>query len=605
MLSWVLEAQPSGVQDFSSLRSLDSAQLHAYFSWAFNATDTDNDSVMRVADTLLLISKSDYGEYVLAQSYDLKSLSLLTAGYWSEALRYQDSALAIRSRNGWHDALGTSYLHLGLFYWNEGELYERGEDFEEAEKSYRIALGYIEKALDEYDIEGDSSKITNATIHLGVAYYMLYEYDRALQILKEASELAIAINDSDELVSVWLNMSNIFAEQEMLDSARLYMKSASNYFKSIGDLRGLSLVLTNTADMTMDNPYQSIEMLKEADSLTTILGDFNDKATIQEHLAFFYEAAGNYEEALAHYRTYQSLKDSLLNRDFKDQELGVRYQTDRYKEQIQRQREESLRQELALQKTAAQRQRLQIILFSLSVLFVLAIGFFYWRRTVMEKLQQQRLVEMEQAKNLETARAMITGQEQERIRIAEDLHDRLGSTLSAAKMQMEAAASRNGTENKYLNKSSELIDRAIGDTREISHNLISGVLVKLGLAAALEDLKESLQVTNKLDVNLEVVNYSGLPRKTELQLFRITQELVNNSVKHAGGSEIRIKLEEKNGTTCLSVADDGPGFDPDKVKSGLGLINIERRIEAISGTIEMQSGASGSHFVVSVPGGNA
>jgi two-component system NarL family sensor kinase len=601
VLSWVLQAQPAGVRDFSDIRSLDSAQLEEVFSWAFAYTDDGNDSILLLSDTLIKFTREEHGEYLLAQAYDLKSVSSLVTGDWALAITYQDSAIAIRRSNHWNIPLGNSYLHLARVYWDEGEMQERGENFDAAENSFRISLGYNEKALVEFRAANNQRKIALAKLSIGVSHYFLYDYEQALQYFKQVIDLSLKENDSILLADAWINMSNVYGELDQRDSAVYFYDLASVYYKNSGNLYAWYSVRQNMADFYIDQPLKAIEILEEIDSASRFIGDLSATARIQEHLSYAHQMAGNYKEALEYYKGFKSLKDSMLNTDFKSQELDVRYQTNRYKEEIQRQKEESLRQELALQKTAAQRQRLQIIVFSLAILLALAIGFYYWRRAVMQKLQRQKLLEMEQSKNLETARAMISGQEQERIRIAEDLHDRLGSTLSAAKMQMEAASSRNGSANKYLDKSSDLIDKAIGDTREISHNLISGVLVKLGLAAALEDLKESLEVTNRLKINLDIRKYSGLPRKTELQLFRITQELVNNSVKHSGGSEISVKLGVKNGTTYLSVADNGCGFDLDKVKSGLGLMNIQRRVEAISGNMDMTSDSSGSIFTVSVP----
>ena len=598
VLSWSLEAQSSGVRDFSSLESLDSLQLEEFLTRAFNFSD--NDSVLHLADTLINIARSGYGEYMLSQAYDLKSVALSTAGDWTGALLYQDSAIQIKAKNNWHSALGISYLHLGSIYWNEGELQELGEFFDEADASYRIALSYFEKALEEFFLDRDTGKIALGFQHVGVGHYLLYQYDEALKNYKESLRLSLLINDSSLLPSNLINISNIYSEQEMYDSARHYLEKASLSYEQTGNTAGLLALKRNLAALPQDDPMRTISLLEEADSLSRLIGDLNQTALIQENLSFVHQELGNYQRALLHLRNFEAIEDSIMNMGFKSQELNMRYQTNRMKEQIQREKEKSLLQELALEKASAQRLRLRVISVGLGSLFVLSVVFFLWRRKVVQQIQRQRLVEMEQARNLETARAMLTGQEQERIRIAEDLHDRLGSTLSAAKMQMEAAVSRNGHDNKYLDKSGELIDKAISDTREISHNMISGVLVKLGLAAALEDLRESLQITNRLDIKLQVDGYQGLPRKTELQLFRVVQELVNNSLKHSGGSEISINLEHTENVTYLRVGDNGSGFDPQKVKSGLGLVNIQRRIEAVSGNLEMISNENGSQFIISI-----
>ena len=108
-------------------------------------------------------------------------------------------------------------------------------------------------------------------------------------------------------------------------------------------------------------------------------------------------------------------------------------------------------------------------------------------------------------RNQKTFDALIEGQEKERSRVAEELHDRLGSTLSAAKMHLESIEGVGGTEQHQL--IGKLIDKAVEDTRQISHNMLSGVLTKFGLVAALNDLKETVNTSNKVKVDIKTIQF--------------------------------------------------------------------------------------------------
>lgn len=561
------------------------------------------DSAHQMLDSVKADPRISFGTYLYARLQTVRSLLLADAGEYAKALIYQDSALRIQEDAERYDDIGDILRYRGRIFTNEAEAYEAELAYDRAEERYELARQYYQKALDKYMINKDSVRIASGYQNLSTAYYGLYQYDEALAAIRKSIRFTAGATKDRMLLGTWMGMSAIFYEMGEIDSSLACVEKARNKAKALNHNETLVAVSLHQAStyLELNNPDAAIAQLQQADSVLVELKDQGYKLLVCQLMTDAYELKGDYQNALNYARLYYALRDSSINSEYHSQELNVRYETNRYKEEIQRQKEEALRKELALQKTAAQKQRLQIIAGSLVLLFVLSIGVVVWRRRVLKKIQAQEIRELEQARELDTARAMLTGQEQERIRIAEDLHDRLGSTLSAAKMQMEAAVSRVATDNKFLVKSRDLIDKAIGDTREISHNMISGVLVKLGLAAALKDLKESTEVANRLEIELKVRDYQPLERNTELQLFRITQELVNNAIKHSGGTKVSISLGRKDGETFLSVADNGKGFDRQEVKEGLGLSNIERRVQAIFGLLEVNSQASGSNILIKIP----
>ena len=603
-----LYAQESAMDTVFSEGEKDSIFLLERINLVLDLYDSDLDSADELAELVFNDETTKESDYLLSEIFDAKSLILKEQGFWKLAMNYQDSALRIRRGYNWMKAIGKSYNHLGMIQYQEGEFLERSGKDDEAMSCYRNTMVSFEKAYSYYKQAEDTLEMANAIHNIAMTHYLLFEDSTAMKRFRESLVLYNLTEDGEnQLSGVWNNMALIFDNWQMRDSTEYYYLAAIELDKKLNHHIGLIGMYSNLANFHEDEPDIAIAYLEKADSICVATGNTVKRALVQEYLYNVKLSIQNYEEALEHFVLYTQIKDDMLTRDYKTEELNVRYETAMQKEQIANQRATNLSQQLELQKVGAQRQRLQILAGFFGILFLGALGWYFWRRKVMkqiaaheEAIHQQKLIELEQAKNLETARAMLTGQEKERIRIAEDLHDRLGSTLSAAKMQMEVAASRTEEDNKYLTKSKSLIDKAIGDTREISHNMISGVLVKLGLNAAIEDLKESLQVTNKLDFKLELDEIPNLSMQQQLQVFRIIQELVNNSVKHAEADEISIELVKNGKGFHFKVADNGKGFDKDVVQKGLGLSNVARRVETLEGEMHLHSDENGSVFNISV-----
>ncbi|MDW3191052.1 MAG: sensor histidine kinase [Cytophagales bacterium] len=198
-----------------------------------------------------------------------------------------------------------------------------------------------------------------------------------------------------------------------------------------------------------------------------------------------------------------------------------------------------------------------------------------------KNIQSEKVTNLLKEQELIALNSMIEGQEQERKRIAEDLHDRLGSTLSAVKMHMEVL-SENDTRYDKINR---IVDKAVNDTREIAHNMLSGVLTNFGLMAALQDLKESLESSNQFKVNLRSIQFDErLDSETEIHIYRIVQELISNTLKHAKATQVDLELKRTTDKgLIITYKDNGKGFDPETAAEGMGLKNIKNRIGKLEG----------------------
>ena len=207
--------------------------------------------------------------------------------------------------------------------------------------------------------------------------------------------------------------------------------------------------------------------------------------------------------------------------------------------------------------------------------------------------------------------ALHAGQEQERKRIAEELHDGLGQQLAAAKMLLEAIGPNisilDQEDIQLFEQAQTVMDEAVKDVRVISHDLIPSALEKRGLVIALERLCQHIKESGSLQVDFSRPGMKGrrFSPTLEIGLFRITQELMANIIKHAQASQIKILLAEQSNNIILKIADNGVGFEEtfeDIQHNGIGLRNIAARVKGLNGKLTLDSTLDkGTTVLVEVP----
>lgn len=218
------------------------------------------------------------------------------------------------------------------------------------------------------------------------------------------------------------------------------------------------------------------------------------------------------------------------------------------------------------------------------ILFILV----YQRRMISQKMKLQAMEKQHQQELLE---ATIDIQEQERNRIAQDLHDDIGAMLSAVKLGMNVIHRKVGQNEELTGLTTEsknMIDEAIGNVRRISKELLPATLQKFGLIPALDELCSKTTAATQRNIDFEHNDQQlRYDYKHELAVFRVSQELLNNSLKHAQATETKLALQCDNSQIELYFEDNGVGFDMNAVreragsKSGLGLKNIESRLSIV------------------------
>jgi len=237
-----------------------------------------------------------------------------------------------------------------------------------------------------------------------------------------------------------------------------------------------------------------------------------------------------------------------------------------------------------------------LILVAFIILFVL-----YYQKKVLAQQNQMQVAENKYQRELLSAAIQV--EEKERERIAKNIHDDVGTLLNVLKLNL-SKISRNAKNEELTQKLSNvnllLLEDSIQSIRGIAKDLVPPTLVKLGYIKALNELCKHINNSGQISVNFIQSNLeTRLPEQTELQLYRLTQELLNNIIKHAGAKEITIELKPANAFYNLLISHNGRGItnaqvhELSKEQKGLGLKSIQSRAQLINASVTYNAPLNG------------
>jgi signal transduction histidine kinase len=543
---------------------------------------------------------------------------------------HPDSALMLAQRNiNWLINKPALQSLLAQFYSSSGLFYMKLDRQKDALDRFYIALQTAERC-------NDFMTQLKARVNIGWARMELNQYEQAIDNFITAIALIRERNLSGTVLGViYNNLASSYNSLKKVDSAYKYaqiaIESARAYHDIAAEANGLFILGTVQEKMNrlqdalqsflqaqplrkqIGDPFFIVSDLAELSTLYSKLGktkegiatahqaleiarknDISAKfSMIYEAFAANYEKAKDYENMAAMYKKISELKDSTYA-DANPKalaEMQTKYETEKKERIIEQQHNHIVTQ--------------NSFFIGIATL-ALMIGLLVYSQYNKYKLRKEAQLQAEVMRQQELAtRAVIKAEEEERQRIARDLHDGIGQMMSAARMNLSAFESETQFGSEVQKKSFEqivyLVDDSCKELRQVSHNMMPNALLKSNLTSAIHDF------TDKLDKkSLEIHLFSeGLDERldsnTETILYRVIQECVNNVIKHAGATTLDISvIRDKEGISA-TIEDNGKGFDTsDKGKfEGIGLKNIFTRVEFLKGTVEFDS-ATGRGTAVSI-----
>lgn len=428
------------------------------------------------------------------------------------------------------------------------------------------------------------AKKTNDTIVIARYYKLIgVKYDYYAEKLKKDNPYSKAIKFYDSSLVLLKNYSNNFVINQRV---------------GININKGIVFLYMQKYDSAHFYLDLGKSLMSKNDKYHNILYNHWSSETYADELKF--------DSAYAR----RSLETDLLRKDtYKKAEINIA-QTDR-----KYQTAEKEKQNLIL---TAEKKRNQNIAIGLggSLLLGSIIAFLLYRSTKRKQriaeqekeLEIQKTAQILKEKEVETINAMVEGQEKERLRLAGELHDNLGSTLATVKMQvenLERNLEKVDDPKGLLSKTNTLINEAYQKVRRISHERNSGVMAKEGLLPAVQKLAKQISSSGPLQIEVQDFGLENrLSNHLEITIFRIIQELTTNIVKHAQATEASISLTQHDNELNIIVEDNGKGFKVGKLeqKDGMGLGSIERRVEHLEGSMEVDSTlGKGTNIIIDIP----
>lgn len=476
-------------------------------------------------------------------------------------------------------------------YNNLGRFYRKTKDYKRALKNYDLAFQQFSKINDE---EGKATIYNESGVvyeYMGENSEAVHRYQKSLEIQKKRGDLT---GQGYALEFIGGN----YILQKKYDLAEQYLLQSLEIRKKTDDHLAIALNYN-----VIGHLYQEQGKLKEAEK------EFLKSNELAERLSYLDLMKDNYGQLSKIYRSnnqndlayenlekYKKINDSIfsISKAKQIEELSVKYET------VEKDKE--------ILENKNQLYKRNVYLFSLAALFLagIATAFSIFRhRKKNEKIKIQKEILYQQ--DLAT-KAVMNAEDNERKRMATHLHDGVAQLLGAANMNVEALSDFRDDDfafEKILGKTKTILDDAITDVRSLSHQMMPNMLIKSSLGKAIQDLTEKSN-SPKLHIHLTLDGLQDdLDKNIQVVMYRIIQECINNTIKHADAKEVNIKMHQTDSHIFAEFSDDGKGFNPLQMQSkssGLGLENIRSRIDMLKGSLKISSKeGTGTAIIISIP----
>jgi two-component system, NarL family, sensor kinase len=453
---------------------------------------------------------------------------------------------------------------------NLGLLKYENKQYDEARKDLLRGLR-LAKEEEEYRL------ISNLHNNLGLVYRELKDYGASITHYHETVAITKKLGFPFGIGAAYINLANCYLLDKQYATAMVYADSAADVFRGFEELEylGIAYLLKgsiHTELNSLESARQCIDSVlafhERRPSITNYINSFDLRSAISEK-------SKDYKKALELRTRFHELSDSIEDITNHDRlaDLQVIYGKERVESQLS---EEKTKNKLLDKHRELESAQWRLVLFISITAFLLVLGSIYvWYARNARRQQKQ------------FSQRLIENIDEERSRISKDLHDNIGQLLSVVKSKINMFNSGLLREITGLEKE---VGEVIDQTRTISHQLHPSSLEKLGLERSLNGLMERTQSNTGIICSMHfTVAPSQMDLEVQTQLYRISQECINNTLKHAGAQALKVTLKEQDGQLVYKYRDNGKGFSATFQKEGLGMMTIRERVDKINGRLSVLS----------------
>ncbi|KQC33921.1 hypothetical protein AAU57_11710 [Nonlabens sp. YIK11] len=432
-------------------------------------------------------------------------------------------------------------------------------------------------------------------------------YEKKLKLLHYSRVIAAKANLYRIAGNTIFNIAATHEFGQRYDSALFYYEKSKSFVENKNYIPTTIVYYSNLGYtyIQLKRYDEAIESLRKALELSESQDLKPYKSKILMNLGTAFTKMGDFEKSSEIYQkviAYSNEKNES-NRFNALQELETKYQVQERK------------LENAELNAANERQKVWIIATAGSAFALLLIGGFVYnnqrkkRRIALQEIEieRQRADNLMKNQELATIDAMIAGQEKERKKLASELHDDLGSSLTTIRLYFENLKNhfKEDTSKEIYTRTDKLLEETYATIRSMSHSRHNGVLASKGLIPTVQKLAQNLTDTGKIKVSVYSHDMDRtIENSLELNIFRMIQELLSNVVKHAGASVATVNIIGSKKSINLMVEDNGKGFEAkiNQKADGMGLYSIEKRVEEMDGTMDIDSSAGhGTTITIEIP----
>lgn len=610
---------------------------------------TSPDSAFQFAMQAMKIAKKSKDIKGQIQAENMCGNCYQRKGEYELSLKAYSKCLKLAEKINDLKGLSQATNNIGIVYTNQGEYdkalaaylksmeYERKRKNKNGEAEALNNIGVIHYYMGNMDqtikyftesvaiVEelGNDQLLKKGYNNLGAILDYTKDYKKALSYYEKSFNLSEKLNDRQEMSICLNNIAGVYQSTGDIKKAEVYYLQSLKIKEAVGDKNGQALIHINlgTLEEKKVNMEKAIVHYSKALSISQNIDSKPLMKEAYKNLASVYERQGNYQQALVYQKKMESIKDSIMSEEKTKivAELETKYQTAEKERMllIEKNRSTELEKENAIKeknvaiekkKTAeaeearAESRNIAIGLAG-GVVALFFLGLFIIQKNRRKaQAEKDAIIISERVKGLQ---AVIESTETERRRIARDLHDGIGQQLGGLKLAWQQIGKNLSPEEKIkLDSLSQILNETSTEVRNLSHQMMPKMLEQDGLKPAIEDMLLKTLGINKIsfDYNFSA-NQKRLVPEVELAIYRISQELIANILKHSSATKVVVDFYERQQKYFLMIEDNGKGFqNSENATLGLGLQNIKARATAIKAELTFESTpGNGTTVILSIP----
>lgn len=542
-------------------------------------------SIILLEKARMDISRADESPGILkcaASVYNLTGLNYSNINDWENAqTNYQN---AINSFEKLNDSAGVSFIYFNMAY-----IFIDYQDWLNAVVSLQKSLKFMSSG-------GNKSRQGMTFSTLADVYMKTGKEKEAIIYLNKSDSVLQLYKTVDCYLLNYLAKGQFYYSKRQFDEALKYSIPAINYARQWNDSSFVVSAFELTARIYRGKKNYELA-LNYLNAGMAIADKFNYLALRKVNLLEqknIYTETKQYHKALLASEKLINISDSLdiLMNNNRRIINDASYESEKKEKKIS-----TLEQVNELQSLRIKQKNYFNYFLLGSVISILIFSFLSYRNyRQKQKLQQQRINELETHQKLSATEGVLKGEEQERTRMSRDLHDGLGSLLSGIKFSFQnikrnvAMTPENA---RAFDRSLDMLDSSIYELRRVAHNMMPEALMKFGLDPALKDFCNDINQTGILNITYQSIGLeeTKIDQTIAITIYRIVQELINNTLKHAAAKKAIVQVTKSEGMLTVTVEDDGKGFDIVIINntSGTGWLNIKHRVDFLKGNLDLHS----------------